>query len=243
MRKLTPLFACTAAVLLSTALPAQEAPTLPIYTTEEEAVNTLEAALEDAISKAEVTMDSLKPTEPLKEKGFVGIGIQANCSGSLEQVTTLLEELVKQPLCSFPAVNITEDRRTPDLIRTAIEWRQWYAKKEKAASKIKKWSRVAKASPSPFKLYRICADALPENGVRITSFSASKGTVTVIGQSSNANQGRSYGANLFERAEAMPGYSWLWLQRPAMDPRRKDGSATFRIQLNPKGEGLAPSTP
>lgn len=239
MRTFVPLLALATTISIADAAPADEGLTLPIFTTELEAVNALESALKDSVSKAGVTLDSSKPTEPLRNKPFVGIGIQVHCSGSLAQTTAFLEDLDRIPFGSLPMVKLNQDRREPTVMRTSIEIRQWYAAKEKGVSKVKKWRRVAKTSPSPSELFRTCSDALPDEGVSITSFSDERGQVTMIGQAKDAHAGRVYGAALFEKADELHGYHFQWIVRPTVDQRRKDGAATLRIQLAPKAPAAA----
>jgi len=214
---------------------AEEPAGLPLYDSEEAATSRLEAVMLKTMETTGVTYDSMKPTEPLKEKGFVAVGIILQCSGSLEKVTALLAALVDQPFTSFPSVIVAQDRRDPATMRAKIEMRDWHAAKEKTVDKVKRWNRVAKPTPSPLELYQTCASSLADTDARITSFSAKLGTATVIGEASNAHQGRSYGAKVFAN-ETLARYEWHWLQRPVVDARKKDGTATFRFQGKPKGE-------
>jgi hypothetical protein len=88
---------------------------------------------------------------------------------------------------------------------------------------------VMDKSRYPSQLVHRVTAFLPPEGVNITSFSVNEGVISIIGECSNANSGRSFGAKLFG-GEMKNEYTFEWLQRPTVDPRKKDGTATFRIQ-------------
>jgi hypothetical protein len=71
--------------------------------------------------------------------------------------------------------------------------------------------------------------SLPPQGVNITSLKAENGVINIVGESSNANVGRQFGARLFA-SKLVEDYTWTWLQRPTEDARKRDGTAAFRIQ-------------
>ena len=213
--------------------PAVDDRTLPVYVTEEEAMDGLEKQLLALPEQSGATIDSMKPIEPLHLKGFVAVGISVNISGSGEQITKFLAGLSSQPFIAIPEVKITTDRRDRRIVRAGITVRQWYAAKEKTASKIKKWNKTANPSRPAIEILEICNATLPEKGAEITQFSVAEGTVTLIGRASSTMVARAYGAKLFA-SEKLNDHKWSWLLRPVIDPRLKDGTASFRVQGEPK---------
>ena len=96
----------------------------------------------------------------------------------------------------------------------------------------KKWREiepVIDGQTHPSELLHRCTLQLPEKDVRFTSFAVKGSTITIIGECRDPNAGRRFGAKLMG-AQAMSDYKWEWLQRPTVNTRLKDGTATFRLQ-------------
>jgi len=81
----------------------------------------------------------------------------------------------------------------------------------------------------PSELLHRCTLQLPAKDVRFTSFGVRDNTITIIGECRDPNAGRKFGAKLMS-ASAMSDYKWDWLQRPTVNTRLKDGTATFKLQ-------------
>ena len=96
----------------------------------------------------------------------------------------------------------------------------------------KKWEEiepVINGQTHPSELLHRCTLQLPAKDVRFTSFAVKGNTITIIGECRDPNAGRRFGAKLMN-ASAMSDYKWEWLQRPTVNTRLKDGTATFRLQ-------------
>jgi hypothetical protein len=96
----------------------------------------------------------------------------------------------------------------------------------------KKWSEilpVINGQTHPSELLHRCTLQLPVKDVRFTSFGVKGNTITIIGECRDPNAGRKFGAKLMG-ASVMSDYKWDWLQRPTVNTRLKDGTATFRLQ-------------
>ena len=96
----------------------------------------------------------------------------------------------------------------------------------------KKWREiepVINGQTHPSELLHRCTLQLPAKDVRFTSFAVKGNTITIIGECRDPNAGRRFGAKLMTAA-AMRDYNWEWLQRPTVNTRLKDGTATFRLQ-------------
>jgi hypothetical protein len=81
----------------------------------------------------------------------------------------------------------------------------------------------------PSELLHRCTAAVPVKDVRFTSFTIQGGDINIVGECRDPNAGRNFGTQLFKNS-LLRDYDWVWLQRPTIDPRRKDGTASFRIQ-------------
>ncbi len=77
-------------------------------------------------------------------------------------------------------------------------------------------------------VHQVNAD-VPAEGLRLTSFQLDSGVITLIGESSDTNKARQFYAAL-TADKNLKHMTWTWLQRPAVDPRKQDGTATFRLQ-------------
>lgn len=96
----------------------------------------------------------------------------------------------------------------------------------------KKWREiepVINGQTHPSELLHRCTLQLPAKDVRFTNFAVKGNTITIIGECGDPNAGRRFGAKLMGAA-AMSDYKWEWLQRPTVNTRLKDGTATFRLQ-------------
>ncbi len=96
----------------------------------------------------------------------------------------------------------------------------------------KKWEEiepVINGQTHPSELLHRCTLQLPAKDVRFTSFAVKGNTITIIGECRDPNAGRRFGAKLMN-ASVMSDYKWEWLQRPTVNTRLKDGTATFRLQ-------------
>ncbi|MFP6872342.1 MAG: hypothetical protein VCA55_02440 [Verrucomicrobiales bacterium] len=96
----------------------------------------------------------------------------------------------------------------------------------------KKWREiepVINGQTHPSELLHRCTLQLPAKDVRFTSFGVKGNTITIIGECRDPNAGRKFGAKLMG-ASVMSDYKWDWLQRPTVNTRLKDGTATFRLQ-------------
>ena len=94
----------------------------------------------------------------------------------------------------------------------------------------------------PAQVVHHLAGILPER-VNITSFTAENGQITILGESSNTTIGRLVLPNL-QKEKGLSDYNWRWVTRPAVDSRRKDNTASFRIVGEYKYDwgGVAPQT-
>lgn len=88
---------------------------------------------------------------------------------------------------------------------------------------------VLDGSRYPSELLHRCTTSLPQKNVRFTGFTVAKGVITILGEASDTGAARKFAGDLF-KSSLLTDYDWIWLQRPAADPRRKDGTAVFRIQ-------------
>ena len=96
----------------------------------------------------------------------------------------------------------------------------------------KKWEEIEpiiNGQTHPSELLHRCTLQLPAKDVRFTSFAVKGNTITIIGECRDPNAGRRFGAKLMN-ASVMSDYKWEWLQRPTVNTRLKDGTATFRLQ-------------
>ncbi len=81
----------------------------------------------------------------------------------------------------------------------------------------------------PSEILHRCTASVPAKDVRFSSFSIQNGDVLIIGECRDPNAGRKFGTELFKNS-LLKDFDWVWLQRPTIDTKRKDGTASFRIQ-------------
>ena len=121
---------------------------------------------------------------------------------------------------------IQENEQLSDKVTQLDQELGWIAPFEK---KWKEIEPVINGQTHPSELLHLCTEQLPEKDVRFTSFAVKGNTITIIGECRDPNAGRRFGAKLMGAA-AMRDYKWEWLQRPTVNTRLKDGTATFRLQ-------------
>jgi Tfp pilus assembly protein PilN len=121
---------------------------------------------------------------------------------------------------------VQENKRLSQQVAELEEEYGWIAPFEKKWREIEP---VIAGETHPSELLHQCTLQLPEKDVRFTSFSVKGNTITIIGECRDPNAGRRFGAKLMSAA-AMSDYKWEWLQRPTVNTRLKDGTATFRLQ-------------
>ena len=121
---------------------------------------------------------------------------------------------------------VQENERLSQQVAELEEEYGWIAPFEKKWREIEP---VIAGETHPSELLHQCTLQLPEKDVLFTSFSVRGNTITIIGECRDPNAGRRFGAKLMSAA-AMSDYKWEWLQRPTVNTRLKDGTATFRLQ-------------
>jgi hypothetical protein len=127
----------------------------------------------------------------------------------------------------FGYFKLMEERDALSVQRTQLdEELGWIPPFEKQWQEIEP---VINGQTHPSELLHRCTLQLPAKDVRFTSFAVKGNTITIIGECRDPNAGRRFGAKLMGAA-AMSDYKWEWLQRPTVNTRLKDGTATFRLQ-------------
>ncbi len=81
----------------------------------------------------------------------------------------------------------------------------------------------------PVELYHRVQSNLPPKGVALTSYVSEGKLITIDGASSKTADANNFGGKIFN-SDLLADYEWTWLQRPTLDPKKRDQTATFRIQ-------------
>lgn len=96
----------------------------------------------------------------------------------------------------------------------------------------RKWAAIEPAidgNQYPLEIFHRTISHLPPKWVRFAGFSKDQMMVTILGESRNTADANQYGGNLF-KAEDLSDFVWNWAQRPVIDMRKRERTATFKIQ-------------
>jgi Tfp pilus assembly protein PilO len=107
----------------------------PRFVSEEAAATDVENHIKRCADTAAITIDSLKPTEPLEQPHYTQIALNVNVSGAAEGVTQFASLLQnRDSFFAVPSITFTTDRRDPSILRCAATVARWYAKGSSSAS-------------------------------------------------------------------------------------------------------------
>jgi len=81
----------------------------------------------------------------------------------------------------------------------------------------------------PVELFHRVQSLLPPKGVGFASYISEGNLITIDGVSRTTAEANNYGGKVMG-SDQLADYEWQWLQRPTVDTRKRDRTATFRIQ-------------
>jgi len=96
----------------------------------------------------------------------------------------------------------------------------------------RKWAAIEPAvdgNQYPLELLHRTISLLPPKWVRFAGFTYEQSMITIEGESSNTAEANKYGGKVF-KSELLEDYKWNWIQRPVIDTRKRERTATFKIQ-------------
>jgi hypothetical protein len=96
----------------------------------------------------------------------------------------------------------------------------------------RRWAAIepaVDANQYPMELYYRSIKLLPPKGVRFASYVQDQATITLSGEAINTAEANRYGGEIF-KAEDLSDYKWNWIQRPVIDTKKRERTASFKIQ-------------
>ena len=204
-------------------------PSLPVYKTEEIAAPELDTSIRKVAESSGVEIKTYLPRVPVEAGKFIGVGAELRVTGSSEQATKFLAAITQQN--QFQVISslvLSSDRKDPKIMQANLVLTSWFARTEKAASKVKKWQSTAQVSDPAIDLYASCIGLLPEKGVRFTGFDFEGKMIRLSGEASNSLEANRFGGKLFKEKD-LSMYRWDWEMRPRYNIKKKDGTVEFSI--------------
>jgi hypothetical protein len=205
---------------------------LLVYESEKIAYGKLEEWLKKQAKASGVAVKQLIPLPAVEIQEFISAGQEVRVTGTAKQVAKFLEKIERRDRFHvIPSLNLATDRSDPEVMHLNCILREWFARDEKAAGKVKEW-RAEVTPPIPtVECYASCSAALPEKGVRITGFSFSEDEVMIAGEGMDSSVANKFASELHQQ-KSLDDYKFTWQMRPKDNRKKKNGWVEFAIMGN-----------